>query len=228
MCVGLSPTARARRFTRGFPRRRVEPKDVVVETIRSTLFPVYSETVDYLEEILMEPTDYVSVTVTPIEKTIHLNFSEGVQKFNGILRRVEDFRDVVSKEHQRLTDNDNSELLIVEHHADLDSMPEIAQYFEQELSFTNGVNQVLGQLDDLAKKIRTERSQFRTGWHSIDVTDPQAMNKTTQRCKDFNNALEAINVEWDLLMHRHKNLGRITPQAEEPRDAQNDEMEVAN
>lgn len=176
----------------------------------------------------MEPTDYVSVTVTPIEKTIHLNFSEGVQKFNGILRRVEDFRDVVSKEHQRLTDNDNSELLIVEHHADLDSMPEIAQYFEQELSFTNGVNQVLGQLEDLAKKIRTERSQFRTGWHSIDVTDPQAMNKTTQRCKDFNNALEAINVEWDLLMHRYKNLGRITPHVDESCDAQNNEVEVAN
>ena len=155
----------------------------------------------------MEPTDYTNNTVVPIEKTIHLNFSEGVQKFNGILRRVEDFRDAVSKEHQRLTDNDNSELLIVEHHADLSSVPEIAQYFEQELSFTNGVNQVLGQLEDLAKKIRTERSEFRTGWHSIDLADPQATNKTTQRCKDFNNALEAINVEWDLLIHRYQNPG---------------------
>lgn len=192
------------------------------------LFPAYLGIVDYLEEILMEPTDYTNNTVAPIEKTIHLNFSEGVQKFNDTLRRVEDFRDVVSKEHQRLTDNDNSELLIVEHHADLGSVPEIAQYFEQELSFTNGVNQVLGQLEDLAKKIRTERSQFRTGWHSIDVTDPQAMNKTTQRCKDFNNALEAINVEWDLLIHRYQNLGRITPQIEESSDTQNNEVEVAN
>lgn len=162
----------------------------------------------------MEPTDYASSTVVPIDKTIHLNFSEGVQKFNGILRRVEDFRDAVSKEHQMLTDNDNSELLVVEYHSDLDSVPEIAQYFELELSFTNGVNQVLGQLEDLSKKIRTERSEFRTGWHLIDVTDPQAMDKTTQRCKDFDNALEAINVEWDLLMHRHKNLGRIIPQVE--------------
>lgn len=176
----------------------------------------------------MEPTDYASSTVAPIEKTIHLNFSKGVQKFNGILRRVEDFRDAVSKEHQRLTDNDNSELLIVEHHADLDSVPEIAQYFEQELSFTNGVNQVLGQLEDLAKKIRTERSQFRTGWHSIDLADPQAMNKTTQRCKDFNNALEAINVEWDLLIHRYQNLGRTAPQIEASSDTKNNEVEVAN
>lgn len=176
----------------------------------------------------MEPTDYAINTVTPIEKTIHLNFSEGVQKFDGILRRVEDFRGAVSKEHQRLTDNDNSKLLIVEHHADLGSMPEIAQYFEQELSFTNGVNQVLEQLEDLAKKIRTERSEFRTGWHSIDVTDPQAMDKTTQRCKDFNNALEAINVEWNLLMHRYQNLGRITPHVDESCDAQNNEVEVAN
>lgn len=176
----------------------------------------------------MEPTDYASSTVAPIEKTIHLNFSEGVQKFDGILRRVEDFRGAVSKEHQRLTDNDNSELLIVEHHADLGSMPEIAQYFEQELSFTNGVNQVLEQLEDLAKKIRTERSEFRTGWHSIDLADPQAMDKTTQRCKDFNNALEAINVEWDLLMHRHKNLGRTAPQVEESRDVQESKVEVAN
>jgi len=176
----------------------------------------------------MEPTDYANNTVAPIEKTIQLNFSEGVQKFNDTLRRVEDFRDVVSKEHQRLTDNDNSELLIVEYHSDLDSVPEIAQYFELELSFTNGVNQVLGQLEDLAKKIRTERSEFRTGWHSIDVTGPQAMNKTTQRCKDFNNALEAINVEWDLLMHRYQNLGRITPQIEESSDTQNNEVEVAN
>lgn len=176
----------------------------------------------------MEPTDYTSVAVTPAEKTIRLNFSEGVQKFDGILRCVEDFRGAVVKEHQRLTDNDNSELLIVEYHADLDSVPEIAQYFELELSFTNGVNQVLGQLDDLAKKIRTERSEFRTGWHSIDVTDPQAMNKTAQRCKDFNNALEAIKVDWGLLMHWYQNLGRTTPQVEEPRDAQNDEMEVTN
>ena len=176
----------------------------------------------------MEPTDYTSNTVTPIEKTIHLNFSEGVQKFDGILRRVEDFRDAVAKEHQRLTGNDNSELLIVEHHADLDSVPEIAQYFELELSFTNGVNQVLGQLEDLAKKIRTERSQFRTGWHSIDVTDPQAESKTAQRYRDFDNALEAITVEWGLLMRRYQNLGRTTPQVEESSDGQNDEMKVAN
>lgn len=179
------------------------------------LFPVFAGFVDYLEEILMEPTDYVNSTVAPIEKTIRLNLAEGVKKFDRILRRVEDFRGVVSKEHQRLTDNDNSELLIVEYHSDLDSVPEIAQYFEQELSFTNGVNQVLGQLEDLAKKIRTERSQFRTGWHSMDLADPQAMNKTTQRCKDFDNALEAINVEWDLLMHRHQNLGRVIPQVED-------------
>ena len=176
----------------------------------------------------MEPTDYTSNTVTPIEKTIRLNLAEGGKKFDRILRLVEDFRGAVSKEHQRLTDNDNSELLIVEYHADLESIPETAQYFEQELSFTNGVNQVLGQLDDLAKKIRTERSQFRTGWHSIDLTDPQAMSKTTQRCKDFNNALEAINVEWDLLMHRHKNLGRFIPQAEESSGTRNNEVEVAN
>lgn len=176
----------------------------------------------------MEPTDYTSNTVTPIEKTIRLNFSEGVQKFDGILRRVEDFRDAVVKEHQRLTGNDNSELLAVEHHADLGSVSEIAQYFELELSFTNGVNQVLGQLEDLAKKIRTERSQFRTGWHSIDVTDPQTMNKTAQRCKDFNNALEAINVERDLLIHRYQNLGRITPQIEASSDTKNNEVEVAN
>lgn len=176
----------------------------------------------------MEPADYTNDTVAPIEKTIHLNFSEGVQKFDGILCRVEEFRDAVTKEHQKLTDNDISELLIVEYHTDLDSVPEIAQYFEQELSFTKGVNQVLGQLDDLAKKIRTERSEFRTGWHSIDVTDTQAMSKTTQRCKDFNNALEAINVEWDLLMHRYKNLGRIIPQVEESSDTQNNEVEVAN
>lgn len=226
MCVGLSPTARARCLHRVSRVDGVEPKDVAVETIRSTLFPVYSGAVDYLEEILMEPTDYANSTVAPIEKTIHLNFSEGVQKFDGILRLVEGFRGAVIKEHQRLTDNDNSELLLVEHHADLDSVPEIAQYFEQELSFTNGVNQVLGQLDDLAKKIRTERSEFRTGWHSIDVTDPQAMNKTTQRCKDFNNALEAINVEWDLLVHRYQNLGRITPQIEESSDTQNNEVEA--
>lgn len=192
------------------------------------LFPVFAGFVDYLEEILMEPTDYVNSTVAPIEKTIRLNLAEGVKKFDRILRRVEDFRGAVSKEHQRLTDNDNSELLIVEYHSDLESIPETAQYFEQELSFTNGVNQVLGQLDDLAKKIRTERSQFRTGWHSIDVTDPQAMNKTTQRCKDFNNALEAINVEWDLLIHRYQNLGRITPQVKESSDTQNNEVEVAN
>lgn len=172
--------------------------------------------------------EYAQVPPNSVKKTIHLNFSEGVQKFDGILRLVEGFRGAVIKEHQRLTDNDNSELLIVEHHADLDSVPEIAQYFELELSFTNGVNQVLGQLEDLAKKIRTERSEFRTGWHSIDVTDPQAMNKTTQRCKDFNNALEAINVEWDLLVHRYQNLGRITPQIEESSDTQNNEVEVAN
>lgn len=172
--------------------------------------------------------EYAQVPPNSVKKTIHLNFSKGIQKFNGILRLVEGFRRAVIKEHQRLTDNDNSELLIVEHHADLDSVSEIAQYFELELSFTNGVNQVLGQLEDLAKKIRTERSQFRTGWHSIDVTGPQAMNKTTQRCKDFNNALEAINVEWDLLMHRYKNLGRITPQIEESSDTQNNEVEVAN
>jgi len=172
--------------------------------------------------------EYAQVPPNSVKKTIHLNFSKGIQKFNGILRLVEGVRRAVIKEHQRLTDNDNSELLIVEHHADLDSVSEIAQYFELELSFTNGVNQVLGQLEDLAKKIRTERSQFRTGWHSIDVTDPQAMNKTTQRCKDFNNALEAINVEWDLLMHRYKNLGRITPQIEESSDTQNNEVEVAN
>lgn len=176
----------------------------------------------------MEPTDYANSTVTPIEKTIHLNFSEGVQKFDGIHRLVEGFRSSVVKEHQRLTDNDNSELLIVEYHADRNSVPEIAQYFELELSFTNGVNQVLGQLDDLAKKIRTERSEFRTGWHSIDVTDPQAMSKVAQRYRDFDNTLEAITVEWDLLMHRHKNLGRIIPRVEESRDAQNDEVEVAN
>ena len=176
----------------------------------------------------MEPADYTNNTVVPIEKTIHLNFSKGVQKFDGILRRVEDFRDAVSKEHQRLTDNDNSELLVVEYHSDLDSVPEIAQYFELELSFTNGVNQVMGQLDDLAKKIRTERSEFRTGWHSIDLGDPQAESKIVQRYRDFDNALEAINVEWDLLMHRHKNLGRITPQVEESCDGQNDEVEVAN
>ena len=163
----------------------------------------------------MEPTGYVNSTVTPIGKTIRLNLAKGVEKFDGILHGVEGFRRAVSKEHQRLTDNDNSELLIVEYHADLDSNPEIAQYFEQELSFTNGVNQVLGQLDDLAKKIRTERSEFRTGWHSIDLADPQAMNKTTQRCKDFNDALEAINVEWDLLMHRYQNLGRVIPQVED-------------
>lgn len=177
---------------------------------------------DYLD------IEYAQVPPNSVKKTIHLNFSKGVQKFNDTLRRVEDFRNVVSKEHQRLTDNDNSELLIVEHHADLDSVSEIAQYFELELSFTNGVNQVLGQLDDLAKKIRTERSEFRTGWHSIDVTDPQAMNKTTQRCKDFNNALEAITGDWELLTHWYQNLGRITPQVEEPCDAQNDEVEVAN
>lgn len=176
----------------------------------------------------MEPTDYVNNTVTPIEKTIHLNFSKGVQKFNGILRLVEGFRRAVIREHQRLTDNDNSELLIVEHHADLDSVPEIAQYFELELSFTNGVNQVLGQLEDLAKKIRTERSEFRTGWHSIDVTDPQAESKIAQRYRDFDTAFEAINMEWDLLMHRHKNLGRITPQIEESSDTQNNEVEAAN
>ena len=176
----------------------------------------------------MEPTDYVNSTVTPIEKTIHLNFSRGVQKFDGILRLVEGFRRAVIREHQRLTDNDNSELLIVEHHTDLDSVPEIAQYFELELSFTNGVNQVLGQLEDLAKKIRTERSQFRTGWHSIDVTDQQAESKIAQRYRDFDNALEAITVEWDLLMHRYQNLGRISPQVEESRNTQHDEMEVAN
>lgn len=170
--------------------------------------------------------EYAQVPPNSVKKTIHLNFSKGVQKFNGILRLVEGFRRAVIKEHQRLTDNDNSELLIVEHHAD--SVSEIAQYFELELSFTNGVNQVLGQLEDLAKKIRTERSQFRTGWHSIDVTDPQAMNKTAQRCKDFNNALEAINVEWDLLVHRYQNLGRITPQIEESSDTQNNEVEAAN
>lgn len=172
--------------------------------------------------------EYAQVPPNSVKKTIHLNFSKGIQKFNGILRLVEGFRRAVIKEHQRLTDNDNSELLIVEHHADLDSVSEIAQYFELELSFTNGVNQVLGQLEELAKKIRTERSQFRTGWHSIDVTDPQAMNKTTQRCKDFNNALEAIKVDWGLLMRWYQNLGRTTPQVEEPRDAQNDEMEVKN
>lgn len=176
----------------------------------------------------MEPTDYVNSTVAPIEKTIRLNLAEGVEKFDRVLRLVDGLRGAVSKEHQRLTDNDNSELLIVEHHADLDSVPEIAQYFELELTFTNGVNQVLGQLDDLAKKIRTERSQFRTGWHSIDVTDPQAMSKTTQRCKDFNNTLEAINMEWDLLTHWYQNLGRITPQVGASCDVQNNEMEVAN
>lgn len=176
----------------------------------------------------MEPTDYVNSTVAPIEKTIRLNLAEGVEKFDRVLRLVEGLRGAVSKEHQRLTDNDNSELLIVEHHADLDSAPEIARYFELELSFTNGVNQVLGQLEDLAKKIRTERSQFRTGWHSIDLADQQAEGKIAQRYRDFDNALEAITVEWDLLMRRYQNLGRITPQIEESSDTQNNEVEVAN
>lgn len=172
--------------------------------------------------------EYAQVPPNSVKKTIHLNFSKGVQKFNGILRLVEGFRRAVIKEHQRLTDNDNSELLIVEHHADLDSVSEIAQYFELELSFTNGVNQVLGQLEDLAKKIRTERSQFRTGWHSIDVTDQQAESKIAQRYRDFDNALEAITVEWDLLMRRYQNLGRIIPQIEESSDTQNNEVEAAN
>lgn len=176
----------------------------------------------------MEPTDYTSTAHDQVENTIRLNLSKGLEKFDGISRRVNNFHDAVVREHQQLTGDDTSKLLSIEHHSDLDSVPEIAQHFELELSFTNGVNQVLGQLEDLAKKIRTERSEFRTGWHSIDVTDPQAMNKTTQRCKDFNNALEAIHVEWDLLMRRYQNLGRTAPQVEESSDTQNNEVEVAN
>lgn len=227
--MGVSPWGIIRpRFLFRFPHIRGDEPSAPVETIRSTLSPVHAGIVDYLEEILMEPADYASDTVAPIEKPITLNFSKGVQKFDGILRLVEGFRSSVVKAHQMLTDNDISELLIVEHHSDLDSVPEIAQYFELELSFTNGVNQLLGQLDDLAKKIRTERSQFRTGWHSIDVTDQQAESKIAQRYRDFDNALESITVEWDLLMRRYQNLGRITPQIEESSDTQNNEVEVAN
>lgn len=169
----------------------------------------------------MEPTDYTSTAHDQVENTIRLNLSKGLEKFDGISRRVNDFHDAVVREHQQLTGDDTSKLLSIEHHSDLDSVPEIAQHFELELSFTNGVNQVLGQLEDLAKKIRTERSEFRTGWHSIDVTDPQALSEIAQRRVDYDNALDTIVTEWILVVSKYKELGR-SPHVEEVRDVRGD------